>query len=529
MNKGFGEERQHGMMKGAVILSVAALLTKVLSAFYKVPFQNLTGDEGFYVYQQVYPFYGLAIALALNGLPLFVSKLISEQEEEGTTSVLLKETWKAIAVGSFLCFLALWFGSGVIANWMGDTQLQPVLRMVSYIYLFIPFLATIRGGFQGELNMLPTGVSQVGEQCVRVAVLLGAAYWYTQSEWTVYEMGTIAISSSWVAALTGLSILCVFLKQKKKNRQHEHEKIDSPLSFSEVSKRLLKEGLPITAMTSLMVFFQFIDAFTIYNGLIDSGLTHELAMTIKGTYDRGQPLVQLGLVVGLGLSTSLLPLLRRYEAEGNQEAWIKSAGSVLKLTVLFSGAATAGLIAVMPWINEALFADQNSTVVLQVYVVSILFASFISCMHAIIQSKQESFMPIIGLICGLLFKALMNRFAVRYVGTMGSSYMTVLSLFIVSFFLASTVPKSLWTLGIKWKEMLKGGVGVIIMMAAVFLTLNGLEQIFPVDGRIGAFLLTGIGVVIGAMIYFIFLIKCHVLTERERAVLPFSKYLTKVG
>ena len=46
------------------LLTVAALLVKILSAIYRVPFQNLVGDEGFYIYQQVYPF----IAVFVGGL-----------------------------------------------------------------------------------------------------------------------------------------------------------------------------------------------------------------------------------------------------------------------------------------------------------------------------------------------------------------------------------------------------------------------------------------------------------------------------
>src|SRR5699024_4982736 len=69
------------MMGGAAVLTVAAFFSKLLSALYKVPFQNLTGNEGFYVYQQVYPLYGLALALSLSGLPVFLSKVTAEVEE----------------------------------------------------------------------------------------------------------------------------------------------------------------------------------------------------------------------------------------------------------------------------------------------------------------------------------------------------------------------------------------------------------------------------------------------------------------
>ncbi len=49
------QKEMQRMMQGAVVLTIASFIAKVLSAFYRVPFQNFVGDEGFYVYQQVYP------------------------------------------------------------------------------------------------------------------------------------------------------------------------------------------------------------------------------------------------------------------------------------------------------------------------------------------------------------------------------------------------------------------------------------------------------------------------------------------
>ena len=146
-------------------------------------------------------------------------------------------------------------------------------------------------------------------------------------------------------------------------------------NFFEIGRRLMAEGLPLTAMSSMMVLFQLLDSFTIYNGLIESGISEQMAMSLKGIYDRGQPFVQLGLVVGLGISTSALPLLRKYSRENKKEEWEKISFTVLNLTFLFSGAASVGLIAIMPWLNHALFSDEAGTGVLRIYVISILLAS----------------------------------------------------------------------------------------------------------------------------------------------------------
>jgi PST family polysaccharide transporter len=62
------------LLQGAWTLSLAAMIAKILSAIYRVPFQNLVGDTGFYVYQQVYPLYGIGMTFALSGFPVFISK-----------------------------------------------------------------------------------------------------------------------------------------------------------------------------------------------------------------------------------------------------------------------------------------------------------------------------------------------------------------------------------------------------------------------------------------------------------------------
>lgn len=78
------------VMQGAFVLTIASFIAKVLSALYRIPLQNLVGDEGFYVYQQVYPIYGIAMTLALSGLPQFISKYVAERKILSSESKLCK-------------------------------------------------------------------------------------------------------------------------------------------------------------------------------------------------------------------------------------------------------------------------------------------------------------------------------------------------------------------------------------------------------------------------------------------------------
>ena len=42
-----GIEEVSSLWRGAIILTIASFVTKVLSAFYRIPYQNIAGDVGF--------------------------------------------------------------------------------------------------------------------------------------------------------------------------------------------------------------------------------------------------------------------------------------------------------------------------------------------------------------------------------------------------------------------------------------------------------------------------------------------------
>src|SRR3954447_16053802 len=96
------------IFKGAFILTIAAIVTKILSAFYRIPFQNIVDDIGFYIYQQVYPFYGMAIVLSTTGFPVVISKLYAEQKLKGDdikSRLLLFFSFIYLQLFGFICFL----------------------------------------------------------------------------------------------------------------------------------------------------------------------------------------------------------------------------------------------------------------------------------------------------------------------------------------------------------------------------------------------------------------------------------------
>ncbi|GAX02358.1 putative polysaccharide biosynthesis protein [Secundilactobacillus silagei] len=507
------------VMQGALLLSVASLIAKILSAVYRVPFQNMVGNTGFYVYQQIYPIYGIGMTFALSGLPMFISKLVAESETAQTKLALLSRIFVLLAGFSLLLFLGLQGLAVPIASGMGDPGLAPIIRAVSWMFLFSPFLAISRGYFQGEYDMRPTALSQLVEQTVRVTVILVVAYWAMKHQWNVYRMGTWTMSSAAIAAVFASAVMLYYVRhQHVKFIAAIHQPVDQ--TYSSLVKRLLIEGGTISLFASMMVLLQLVDSFTVMRGLMIQGLPSLTAKSIKGVYDRGQPLVQLGLVVATSFSSSLLPSLTEALNRGNHRQFVRQANTVVRISVAIATAAAVGLVALMPEVNVLLFGNQQGTGMLSVYVLSIIFATLIMIDNSILQSLNQFAVTIAGLTIGLLVKVVFNQWAVVHFGAIGASWITVVALLVMAGFLRQQLRKE------QLRAFKRGFLLKLVLIAVIMLI--SVRLVIPVGSwltaawtpRMAALVEAVLGILVGVIVFMYLALKFKLLTLREWLLLP---------
>ena len=69
---------KHTFVKSTLILTVATLISKILGSIFRIPLQNIAGDEVLGIFSLVYPVYMVTLTLSVAGIPIAISKLISE-------------------------------------------------------------------------------------------------------------------------------------------------------------------------------------------------------------------------------------------------------------------------------------------------------------------------------------------------------------------------------------------------------------------------------------------------------------------
>src|SRR5699024_10676139 len=263
----------------------------------RITLQNIVGDEGFYVYQQVYPIYGVAMTFALTGFPQFLSKLVASQISPKKKQQVLQQTYPLLCLSAIGLWLLTFFFSRQLAALMGDIALQPVIRMVSFTFLLMPPLSLYRGFFQGNFLMVPTAASQVIEQLLRVSIILLAALSFSHLSLTVYQTGTLAMFGSLAGGLVAVVILMYYDKKIYGINYRMSSFSIRTLVTKKFAWRFFSECGLLALYSGLLILFQLIDSFLVINSLVARGDSVYGAKLAKGIYDRGQPFVQLGLVI----------------------------------------------------------------------------------------------------------------------------------------------------------------------------------------------------------------------------------------
>jgi O-antigen/teichoic acid export membrane protein len=530
---GLVKPNQHSndWFKGAFILTIGALITKLLSAIYRIPFQNMVGDIGFYIYQQVYPFYGLALVLSTYGFPVIISKHFTELKEKGENDKAERFfvfSFFVLSVLGIVAFLSLYFGANFLARQMNDPNLATLLKVISLVFLIFPVISVFRGYFQGIGNMVPTATSQVGEQLVRVATILIVAVWFMAKGQSLYLVGSGAAFGSISGGLVAVLILMLYFLREKNGISIRHfwRKPVLP-EIKKTLKLLLLQGFAVCISGMLLIFIQLADSLNMLSLLINSGMDGETAKTIKGVYDRGQPLIQLGSIVATSMSLALVPVISsvRIKADPNQlNGKIQVA---IQIGLMIGMAATVGLIAIIRPTNIMLYENELGTNVLAILTLVILLGSMVITIISILQGLGVMYFPAAVIVLIFLIKFGLNYFLVSRLDSAGAAIASVVSisigLLVLWWKLAGTVKATL----VNGRFLLKLLLAIFTMFIVVKASLLMTTPVFQFIGseRLQAAIQAFCGVALGGLTFFIVVFRMNLIKADDLALLPFGSKL----
>lgn len=511
-----------GYAKGVAFLTIAALFVKILSMVYRIPFQNLVGDEGFFIYQQVYPFIAVFMTWTSSGLAIAVSKMIADESHQsvarqGAISQLL---YRSLWVFALILFIIMYSLSNFFANEMGDPQLSSLLKIGAFVIFTIPILAMYKGQLQAKGDLQTVAIVQVVEQIARVTVILGGTAYVMATSKSLYLAGEVAVLGTVLGEVVGVILLVIYVKRSRLSvpLMQSQQAIEEKRDFI---KKMVVVSLSASISSLLLIFFQLVDSFTVFDTLLQSSMSKMEAMKEKGIYDRGQPLVQVGLVIATSLSLAIVPLITT-SIKRRKTSQIKFfIRTTYQATLLFGIAATAGLILVMPYLNTTLFENDDLSNVLKVYVLQIMMLSIIMTMTAVLQGLGYRKWPTYILTFSLIIKILLNRFFISSMGIVGAAWASNLALLIGALGLIYYLKRMQGIQLAEGRFYKTTALATLVMWLSVKLFIL-VESMLPfqVSGRLHAALLVVFIGIIGAAVFILWITKFKVFQTKEWLRLP---------
>lgn len=435
--------KAQSFMRGAVILTTAGLISKLLGAAYRIPFFRVVGSEGMGLYQMAYPLYTMLLAVSSAGIPVAVSKLVAEKlayRNLAQANRVFRISLIFIALVSGAASIILYIGAPYLAERvLHDARAYYSIAAISPAVFLVGIMSVFRGYFQGFQEMGPTACSQVLEQFFRVGTVLAGAYIFLP------RGVEFAAAAATFGAVTGAMAGVIFVAGLYYIRPNYRSSSPGPgWGFSGNSPgtipilyRVIVLALPISLGSMVMPVMQTLDALTVPGRLQLAGYSVSRATQLYGELTGGAvTLINLPTVITISLAASLVPAISGLFERKNYFDLRGQAKAAIDITLVVCLPAAAGLAVLAAPISDLLFKCPEAGLPLRYLAPAAVFLGLHQTTSGVLQGMGRTFIPVMNLVIGAVIKFGANYLLtpIPHIGIVGAALGTV-SGFMTSSFL----------------------------------------------------------------------------------------------
>lgn len=472
-------------IKGALVLTVAGIVVKLIGAVNRILLSRLLGGEGIGLYQLAYPIYLLALSISSAGIPVAISILVAEkvalQDYRGANKVFRLSLF-VLAVLGFLFTVLLWFGAQWLIDWhfIRDPRAYYAILALAPAIFFVTILSSYRGYFQGLQMMMPSAISQIVEQLLRVVTMIVLAYMLLPQGIEFAAAG--ATFGAAPGAVFGLMILLYYYYRKRPYfvEQMQMQTVDGIESGRNIIYRIIKLAIPVSLASIMVPIVANIDLLIVPARLEVAGYTTEQATELYG-YLTGMAvsLINLPTILTASLAASLVPAISEAYTLGNRTTIISRTATAMRMTMLICFPSFVGMWLLATPISQMLYGTPNAGTSIAILSLGIVFLGIHQTTTGVLQGLGRTGIPVKNLVFSATVKIILSYIltAIPSLGIKGASWATV-----ADFFFAAVL--NIYWMGrligftIDLRETLKALVAVSIMGVIVMYTYDGAMRVF---------------------------------------------------
>lgn len=552
-------EKKNTFYGGAAILAVGSIIVKLIGALYKIPLGNILSNESYTNFNTAYNVYNLFLTISTAGLPVALSKTISEADTLGRRNQIQRVFRVALATFAalgLLSFIAMSFFGAPLAVLMGDDSAVYCIWALSPSVLCVCIMSAFRGYYQGHSNMVPTAISQIIEATCKLVIGLALAFLVLR---TVTGVDTYKQRMAAAGAIFGVSVGSIialvymvtrYLRSRRRDRTlPSHDRADAA---GDIFARLLKLAIPITLGSAAISIVTIIDTKVVLSLLRkmyadlpelitpealaqvteQGGVDAELFMAqgLKGIYDKCMAIYNLPSQLMVAITASVIPAVSACLAKRDKLAASRTSESALHIGVILAFPMGVGLFALAGPIVELLFPGKMDLDIAGPIMAALGIATIFVCImlicNSILQAHGYVNLPVLTVIVGGVIKIVVNYILVgNYdinikgapIGTLCCfAAVAVLDLFIIK--RVVPLPPS-YT-----RVFLKPLIAAALMGAAAWGSYGVLSNFLGLGNRLA----TMGAIVIAVVVYVVLVLALRVISKEDLALMPKGEKIAKI-
>ncbi len=438
--------RKQNFLKGSVILIASVIITKIISALFKIPVTNMLGGTGMGYFSSAYGLFMPVYAFFVTGMSTAIAEKTAEYSALGMYKSIKKFRKLVLLcfgitgiIGSIIIILtAKYFSYYAIEN---ENAYLSVLATAPSIF-FGCIMAVYRGYYEGLRNMYPTAVSQIAESIVKLGAGLFLCTYILENpdkipeyfkDCDIYALASAgAVTGIALSTLAGTLFLIVYNIFAGDGITRENIKNDSSeFSSKNALKELFSILIPIALGSLVTNLTSMIDLATIIRCLNNSAEKYPEYFSQRFDFfseieKDGFSNFAYGSFIGLAVTVfNLVPSVTNMFGKGVlpsvAESWTandkislkKHMEDAIKATAFIAVPSGMGICVLAKPVLELLFSSRNNEIEivsesLSYLGLGVIFLALSFPLFSIFQGTGKAVMPLKIMIVGVAIKFIAN-------------------------------------------------------------------------------------------------------------------------
>lgn len=324
-----------------LILTITSLILRCVAMFFNSYISQKIGTEALGLYSLVMSVYSFAITIALSGINLAITKIVSEELAIGNIhnshKIVKRGLIFSLLFGGLASILLITFSPFICDKWLHN-KISPVpFYIISISLPFISMSSCLTGYFTAIRNTLKPALDQILEQFMKIFFISSLLNYFMPSG-LEYICISLILGNIISEILSFIFIYFLYISDKRKIEKilYQNSKIKKKTNdFFE--KRILAITIPVGLTSFIRAGLSTTKQILIPLGFEKYGNTYSQALSNYGLISgMALPLVLFPNIAIIAFSSLLIPEFSEFNTRHETNRIYKNTKRILKYSLYFS-------------------------------------------------------------------------------------------------------------------------------------------------------------------------------------------------